>query len=134
MANAPGIFSKRAITKHVNEIGARIHEQLNDGGDSMTKDEALAELLWKMALGYTEKVRDEEGNQREVVHQPVAWAMQYLYERKEGKAVASVEAEDGRMKAAEKVRELAKDRLNKLANAKAGVPKGPPKYKPKEKP
>src|SRR6266516_4622347 len=125
--NAPGIFSKRAVNKHLHEVGARVHEELNDSGDSQTKDEALAELLWKMALGYTEEVRDDDGTLRKVVHGPVAWAMQYIVERKEGKAVQAISEEDGRIKAADKVRELARDRMNKLAVSKAGVSKGPPK-------
>jgi hypothetical protein len=133
--NAPGIFSKKAVNKHLHEVGARVHDQLNDDGESQTKDEALAELLWKMALGYTETVRDEDGTNRKVVHLPVAWAMQYIVERKEGKAVQAIAEEDGRIKAADKVRELARDRMNKLAVSKAGVSKGPPSYKPKkEKP
>jgi hypothetical protein len=72
-------------------------------------------------------VRDDSGNLAEVVHPPVAWAMQYLYERQEGKAPMAVPDDDNRVKAAEKVRELAKDRLNKMASAVVGPPKHSPK-------
>jgi len=127
---APTKLSTKALTRYLNEMGALVHT-VDDEGNPISREQALADLLWKKALGYTEMGRDDDGNRCEVVHKPEAWAMQYIFERREGKAPAAVQTEDAdRIRAADKVRELARERLNKLAAAKAG-PSGPPTYKPK---
>lgn len=131
MPNAPGKISQRAVTAHVRRLGAEVHTSAPDG-TPLTRDEALAELLWKMALGYEECIRNEDGTLKKVTHPPVAWAMQYIYERKEGKAPLAVAEDEGRIKASDRVRELAVGRLNQLALKHAGVVKGPPKHKPKQ--
>lgn len=130
--------STRALTRHLNELGREVHT-VNDAGDPITREEALARRLWDMALGWEEQTRDDEGNLKTVKHPPVAWAMQYVYDRKEGRTAPTVLEDEGRVRAADKVRELAKDRVNQLASAAAGpkpsdLKKGPPKHKPKGKP
>lgn len=101
---------------------------VTDDGTPLTREQVLANLIWQQALGWTEVVRDEEGNRKEIKHPPVAWCQQFLFERMEGKAPIAVPEDHGGIKAAEKVRELSKDRINKLAKIAAG----PPKMKPKE--
>lgn len=110
---------------------------ITDDGTPVTRAQALSDLVWKFALGWEETTRDEEGNLKKVTHKPIAWAMQYLFERLEGKAPIAASEDAVRIKASDRVRELAKDRVNSLAVAAAGtvsVSKGPPKHKPKEKP
>lgn len=142
MASMKGLkaASTRALTKYLNELGAQAHT-IDDGGDPITREQALAELLWKLALGWTEYTKDEEGNRKEVKHPPVAWAIQYIYDRKEGRTAPTVMEDETRVRAADKVRDLAKNRVNQLASAAAGpapdrptaARKGPPKHKPKPK-
>jgi len=126
-------LSTKALTTSLRALSGQAID-IEPDGTPITRYEKLAKLIWDQALGYTEKVRDDEGNLKEIVHKPVAWAQQYVFERLEGKAIMAVAEEDGRIKAAEKVRDLAKDRINKLAGKMAGVKSGPPRYKPQEKP
>ena len=126
-------LNTKSITRHLRTLAAEVNtEHFGSDGGILTNEEAAARLLWKKALGYTETIRNEEGNQKEVKHKPEAWALQYVMERLEGK-IAHAQSEDtNRVRAADKVRELSKTRLNQLATAVAG-PKGPPKHKPKAK-
>lgn len=134
MPSVPGKLSQRALTKHLNAIGQEAHT-IDDAGNPISKEEALARLLWDFALGFTEETRDDEGTLKKVKHKPAPWAMQYIYDRKEGRTAPTIMEDEGRIRAADKVRDLAKNRANQLAAAAAGpVPatKGPPKHKPKK--
>lgn len=110
----------KALTAEIRKLLETQHED-----SAFTKNERLAELIVKQALGYTEKVRDEMGTEVTKTHPPVAWAQQFIFERVEGKSPVAAPDNDGAMKAADKVRQLSKDRVNALA-AKI-VPSGPPK-------
>ena len=100
---------------------------VTDDGTPLTRAEALARLLWNMALGYSEKVRDENGTLKDVAHPPVAWASQFLYDRLEGRPQTAIAEDETRVKAAERVRDLSKQRLNKMAASVIG----PPVHRPK---
>jgi hypothetical protein len=132
---AAGKLSTRNLTKHLTELGQQIHT-VDDEGNPITREQALAELLWKKALGWIEETRDDEGTLQKVVHKPESWAIQYIYERREGKSIPTLPDDADRVRASDRVRELAKQRLNQLATVAAGAPakKSPPAYKPKEKP
>jgi len=127
----PGKVSKRGLTKLLKEIGQKVTtEHFDDDGGVLTHDEALARLLWRKALGYTEKTRDDNGTEKTVRNRPESWAIQLIYERREGKVMQAQPDDTGRVKAADKVRSLSRERVNKLASKVAG-PKGPPSHKPK---
>jgi hypothetical protein len=119
-------FSPRALTTEVRKLAEEAFS-VTDDGTPITRAESLARLLWNLALGYTEKVRDENGTLKDVTHPPVAWAGQFLYDRLEGRATTAVPEDDTRIRAADKVRELAKQRLNKMAASVIG----PPVHRPK---
>jgi len=119
-------FSPRALTTEVRKLAEEAFS-VTDDGTPLTRAEALARLLWNMALGYSEKVRDEDGTLKTVIHPPVAWSVQYLYERLEGRPQTAIAEDDTRIRAADKVRELSKQRLNKMA---AVIVAGPPQHKP----
>lgn len=125
---APRIFGGRALTTELKKLAAQVHTVADDG-TQMTRAEVLADLIWKMALGYVEKIetRDADGNRKihEEYHPPVAWAMQYVFERTEGKAPQAVQEENAGMKAADKVRELSRQRLNSIAKVASGIPPVP---------
>ena len=118
-------FSPRALTIEVRKLAEEAFS-ITDDGTPLTRAEALARLLWNLAMGYKEKVRDDSGTMKEVTHPPIAWASQYIYERLEGRPQTAIAEDETRVKAAEKVRDLAKARLNKIAVAVAG----PPQHKP----
>lgn len=102
---------------------------IDDAGNPRTREQVLSEMIWRQALGWEEKVRNDDGVLKTVKHPPVAWCQQFLWERMEGKATpAQAESGDG-IRALDKVRELARDRLNGLV--KKPVASGPPSHKAK---
>lgn len=111
----------KRLSEELRKLATQVHT-VKDDGTQVTKEEALAELVWEYALGWTEHFRDDSGNLCERKHPPVAWAMQYLYERLEGRAAVQAPDPESGLKAADKVRELVVGRLNSLA----AVAKGPP--------
>lgn len=124
MAN--GRFSSRALTSELRRL-ADESVSVTDDGTPLTRAQILAKMIWDMALGGERNVRNADGNMTRQFVPPVAWAQQYVFERIEGKSqVAQADNESG-VRAADRVAELAKDRLNKMATSVAG----PPKHKPK---
>lgn len=126
---ATGRLGGKALTSELRKL-ANEATTITDDGTPVTREQQLAVMIWRQALGWTEDTRDEMGNAVTKKHPPVAWCQQFLFERMEGKAPVASTENDGGMKAADKVRQLAKDRINALSIAKAGVG-GPPKHKPK---
>lgn len=124
----PGRLGGKKLTEELRKLAAEAHTITNDG-TPVTREQALSALIWKQALGWVEVVPDEDGNRKEIAHPPVAWCQQFLFERMEGKAVAAQPEETGGIRAAEKVRGLAKERVNALAFA--AKKSGPPSHKPK---
>jgi hypothetical protein len=130
----PKRYNTKDLTNHLRQLAAEAHDWSEDDG-VITRGEALARLLWRKALGYTETKINDEGAEVEVVHEPAAWAMQMVYERMEGKTPQAITEDEARITAAERVRELAASRLNSLAKkatAENPVPlkaKGPPRRK-----
>lgn len=124
--SAPGKMGGKRLTDELRKLAVQVHTVMDDG-TQVTREEALAELVWKYALGHTEKVRDINGDLVEKAHPPVAWAMQYLFERMEGKAPNAMPDSEGGIKALDKVRSLTLKRLNDMAGKKSG----PPAHKPK---
>lgn len=121
----PNKLGGKRLTEELRKLAVEAYT-IDNEGNPVTREGALAALIWRQALGWEEKTRDAYGNQQIVSHPPVAWCQQFLYERMEGKApVATAEAGDG-IKAVDKVRKLAKDRLNALVEPKPG----PPTHKP----
>lgn len=128
-------FNSKELTLHLRLIAAEAHEMEFDGQGQavvISKGEALARLIWKKALGYEETITDDEGKPAIVYHKPEAWAIQLAYDRMEGKTPTAIGDDDTRLKASDKVRALAKARINDLIPATAPAPKGPPTYRPKK--
>jgi len=133
----PKKYNSRELTNHVRQLAAEAHDWSEADG-VITKGEALARLLWQKALGSTEQTEDDEGNPKQVFHKPESWAIQLLYDRMEGKTPQAVPEDEDRIKAADRVRELAAGRLNNLAEEAVGTSatnlkqQGPPKRPRKE--
>ena len=122
----PKRYSSRELTNHVRQLAAEAHDWSEEDG-VITKGEALARLLWTKALGSVEMKVDDEGNEVEVYHKPESWALQLRYDRMEGKTPQAVPEDEGRVTAAEKVRDLHRQRLNSLIPAADLKSQGPPK-------
>ena len=100
---APAYNSKQ-LTLHLRELAADVITY-DDDGAAITRGEAMAQLLWKMALGYTETIKGKVGDPNtEVYHKPVSWALQLIFERMEGKAPLAIPEEKGRQTAAGRVK------------------------------
>ena len=102
------------------------NEPMEDG--QKTRAEALAEIVWRLALGWTETLPD--GTIK--MWPPAKWAIDLVYERAEGKA-AQVGGDDGgkARDPAEKISQQMRDRINKLAEvSSAGSTKPKPVTKP----
>lgn len=111
-------YSARHLTKCLRALAA--DPTIDDEGNPTTRAEKLARLLWKKALGGENPKTGE-------FEPPAAWAIQLIYERMEGKAPAALSDDSGKMTVAERVRELAVQRVNSLSEAIAAIPdsKGP---------
>lgn len=126
MARQPPRFKGRELTHHVRELGAEASEMLANG-DVITRDEALARLLWEKALGYTKLMKNKlTGQMEEVYFGPEAWAIQLIYERREGKVAQAEPEKASKPTTAEKVSELSKSRINSFVGVGAPAKKGPP--------
>jgi hypothetical protein len=136
----PKPYNPRQLTKHLRELAAEIHT-IEDDGTMLTRGEALALEVWKRALGYEDRLTDDEGKESCIKVPPAQWAIQMVFDRMEGRTPQAIEEEETRVSAAEKVRELSASRINGMAK-KAVVKthgeaeqlkrKGPPSLKPGE--
>lgn len=106
---------KQFVTGQLRQQAFEGHDTLNEHGDPQTKGEALARLIWREALGWTEDKRNEDGNLVKVVHPPSMAMQEKLLDRLDGKIPMVAETAGGGIKAADKVRDLAKGRLNDMA-------------------
>jgi hypothetical protein len=132
----PKPYNPRQLTKHLRQMAAEVHT-IDDDGALITKGEALADLLWKRALGFVDTIRDDEGREKKIEIGPQQWAVQMVYDRMEGRTPQAIDEDETRVSAAERVRELSASRLNGLAK-RAVVEvegslrtKGPPTRRPK---
>jgi len=120
--------------KQLTEKLAKLADEavtIADDGTPITRAEALADLLFKKALGWTETRVDDEGNRKEVRHKPESWAIQLIYERLEGRVAQQQVEEAPRRKAKDRVSDLARKRASRLAEAVVGkdeddIPPPPP--------
>lgn len=86
-------------------------------GRLMSKAEALARIIWKLALGYDETVKTEDAL---VVkhHKPDPKFVDIVYDRLEGKVAANNDGTTKKQPLSGKVDALAKDRLNAMVEDK----------------
>lgn len=124
-AKIPGKLGAKALTNALRTLSEEV-TTIDNAGEPLTRAQQLAEHVWRLALGWDETVVNPHTGKKELIkHPPVPWAMQYMFERLEGKAPIAVQEENHGIKAVDKVRQLTVDRLNSLVKA------GPPKFKPK---
>lgn len=115
-------YDNRALTRKLRELAATVHDtRMNDDGEVeyLSKGEALAEELFKSALGWFEEVIVEGDVPGQVItkkvwHKPEAWAKQFIWDRLEGKSPTALPDDKGGMTVKDKVSDLAVARVNKL--------------------
>lgn len=126
-------YNSRELTNRLRELLAEVHDTiLNDDKEAVliTKGEALAELLMKRALGWTEEVIEESGIPgktiaRKVERSPERWAIELIYDRTEGKSPQALPDDKGGLTAADRVSEIARKKVNQLTEeATAGESDG----------
>lgn len=118
-------MSRTEITRHLKRLRDQIHSQLSADGEAVTRGEALAELLWKEALGWEEHRVSEDGNVSVILHPPQKWAMEAIVNRLEGRDPVQP-PDTGKASLREQVSDMARRRLNELADAVVTAKKTPP--------
>lgn len=110
------------LSAYLRQIAEEVTETVKDpktGEDRMaTKAEALARLIWRDALGYTE-TQIIKGERIEIQRAPSRAAASMLYDRVEGRAPASTGDDKGGVTAADKVTEQATKRIAKAGGIDA---------------
>ncbi len=108
----------KILTRYLEIIAEEKTEMIQgaDGEDKLvTKAEALARIIWRRALGYTEL--DVKSNV-DIVHQPEQSKIGLIFDRIEGKAPMAGEDTKNKITAAQRVTELGKDRIFKAGGMK----------------
>lgn len=121
--------NRRAVTHHLRRLADEVHDVRGVAEDgtvvSVTRAEALAEMLWIRALGGRLTVLVEETDdatnerrivEREVAYVPEEWAIKVVLERNEGRVEDAPAEQTERTTAAERVDRLRKARINSYAD------------------
>lgn len=121
--NAHGVKTKAGmlLSGFIKEIAKEKTEFIKDdyNEDRMaTKAEALARLIWKKALGFTDTVvkTDKNGVRKtvDVCHEPDRVMIGLLFDRMEGRAPLLVGDRDGKIMIADRVSNEGKNRINSV--------------------
>jgi len=107
------------LSQFIRSIALEETELIKDDNneDKMaTKAEALARLMWKKALGYTEQ-KIIDGELIDNIYPPDRTMMAMIFDRMEGRAPLMNPEKKDRRTIADKVSEQGKKRINKLADA-----------------
>ena len=119
---APTIGDKaragRLLSEHLRRIAQEETEFADcpDGDKMVTKAEALARLMFKLALGY--EVVSDSG--KTIIHNPSAGMIALIWDRIEGRSVPLTGNEDKKRTLPKKVSEESRRRLNILATGDSG--------------
>lgn len=108
----------RRLTQLLTEMGG--DSLMADDGGVTTRDEALAGLIWDMALGRLPTGKDEQGN---VIHaKPNEKMALAILERREGKTPAAMPDKTNELSVADRIDALDRNVVNSDADALDSVP------------
>ncbi len=122
------VAAGKLLSKFIKEIASEICDDpvikaKGEDAAMVTKAEAIARYIWKVALGWeeTEDIHDKDGKKigiKPVRHRPDKWAINMIWDRMEGR-VGQADAKAGSDKAslAEKVSEQGKKRLSQIVKS-----------------
>lgn len=119
---APTIGDKQRAGRLLSSYLRRIAQEetefvVHPDGDMMvTKAEALARLMFKLALGYDE-IKDDG---KVIVHNPSAGMIALIWDRIEGRSVPLVNGDKDGRTLPKKISEETKRRMNQLATGNDG--------------
>ncbi len=112
----------KQLTDYLRAIGLELHGAgyIDATGTirPITNDEQLSREVWKRALGWEEKVVNDDGSINLRVHAPDPKAQEFIFERREGKFVTPTE--DRQTTLLERITDLSKSRINDIAESIAG--------------
>ena len=122
------IVAGKLLSKFIKEIASEICDDpvIKAKGEEavmLTKAEAIARYIFKLALGYEESVDvfDKAGKKtgiRPEVHRPDKWAIGVIWDRMEGRVgAADLKAGSDKAKLHDKVSEQGKKRLGQIAKS-----------------
>ena len=103
----------RRLTQLLSELGQQVIMRQN--GESRTRDEALAELMWDAALGAISLGTDEDGGERYA--KPDLRMALAILERREGKTPAAMPDRSDLLTAEDRISEIARASINNEADA-----------------
>ena len=106
--------ANRLISKYITEMAKKEDAFLNDGDDQRmcTRAEALADTIWKHALGFEETL--DSGVKIE--HGPSLSWLKVVLERMEGK-IQDVSATRSKKSIADRIRATTKTKINDIAES-----------------
>ena len=122
------IAAGKLLSKYIKEIASEIHDDpvIKARGEEavmLTKAEAIARYIWKMALGYQEAIAvfDKVGKkigEKPEVHRPDKWAIGVIWDRLEGRVgAADLKAGSDKASLVDKVSAQGKKRLDNIAKS-----------------
>lgn len=106
----------KLLSQFLRQIAEEKTERIEDpeqGDRIASKAEALARVMWKIALGYTEF---DPKTQKEKIHKPDKSMIKLLYERIEGKVPESPRVKGDTEDVADKVTALGRKRINAISS------------------
>jgi len=120
------VAAGKLLSKYIKEIANEIHDDpvIKARGEEavmLTKAEAIARHIFKLALGYEEEVDvlDKAGKKigiKPVRYRPDKWAINVIWDRIEGRVgAADLKAGSDKASLADKVSEQGKKRLGQIA-------------------
>ncbi len=111
----------KLLSGFIKDIADEETEFIKDDerGDRMaTKAEALARTIWKLALGWDEKLKKVKKDGTEIdatiPHAPNSTYVGIILDRTEGRAPLLADTKDGKLKIADRVGQEAKNRINSI--------------------
>lgn len=111
----------KLISAYLKQISAEATELIADDdtpGRFITKGEAVARLMFKMALGYTERSTDDKGVDTVLIHKPNPSMIGLIIERMEGR-VPMTTVDPSKQTIADRVSEQGKDRIARISGIKS---------------
>lgn len=120
------VAAGKLLSKYIKEIANEIHDDpvikaKGEDAAMVTKAEAIARYIFKLALGYEEEVDvlDKAGKKigiKPVRYRPDKWAINVIWDRIEGRVGATdLKAGSDKASLADKVSEQGKKRLGQIA-------------------
>jgi hypothetical protein len=118
------VIAGKLLSKFIKEIASEVHDDplIKARGEDavmVTKAEAIARYIWKIALGYQESVdvykNGVKTGVRPEVHKPDKWAINLIWDRMEGRAgAADPKGSSNKASLADKVSAQGKKRLDQI--------------------